>query len=121
MSTAISESASLCVGPIVVATKMVFATMLECTPTRTGLAVKWQTTPTYKLSAIVNFSEQAVGTIVLGISERSAWGALHRMIDEITDEVWDAVGELVAMIGGQTKSKLKDLALTTSIPKITRG
>lgn len=128
MSTAVSENAGLtveCVGPIVAATALVFATMLGCTPTRTGLAVKWQTTPTYELSAIVNLSGQAAGTIVLGISERAAWGALHRMIDEITleitDEVRDAVGELAAMIGGQTKLKLKDLALTISIPRITRG
>ncbi|VAX35831.1 Chemotaxis protein CheX [hydrothermal vent metagenome] len=127
MSTA-SPTSSLTaeyINPIIKATVDVFEMMLECTPRRTGLSLKSNTSPSYELSAVIGVSGKAAGTIVLSLSLETALGVLEGMLGiqetEITSEVCDAAGELTNMIAGSAKAQLEQHELSISIPNIISG
>jgi len=128
MTATIEKSSALtatCINPVLTATRQVFETMLNCTPTRRGLALKESGVPGFELSAVVGITGKASGTIVLSLSLETALETLNRMVgiqaSEITAEVCDAVGELTNMIAGAAKAQLEELALSISIPNIVSG
>jgi len=120
-----SASAAEYINPVVTATRTVFETMLDCTPSRTGLTLKGPASPRHELSAVIGVSGKVAGTIVLSLSRGAALEVLNRLVgirvEEVTTEVCDAVGELTNMIAGSAKSKLEDLKLSISIPNIVSG
>ena len=113
------------INPVLVATRSVFETMLNCTPKRTGLLLKEHMRPHHEVSGVIGISGKAAGTIVLSLSREVALEVLNRMVGvratEIDTEVCDAVGELTNMIAGSTKAQLERLELSISIPNIVSG
>ncbi|MEX1231484.1 MAG: chemotaxis protein CheX [Planctomycetaceae bacterium] len=113
------------VNPILVSTRTVFQTMLECTPRRSGLFIKESMIPRYEISAMIGITGKAAGTIVLSLSRRAALEILNRLVgvkaDEIDRDVCDAVGEVTNMIAGQAKSQMEHLEASLSIPSIVSG
>lgn len=129
MTTAAPSSASALtadyVNPIIEAVRTVFETMLDCTPHRTGLALKETNTPKHELSAVIGITGKAAGTIVLSLARETSLEVLHRMVGiettEIDADVCDAVGELTNMIAGAAKAKMERFELSISIPNIVSG
>lgn len=128
MSSASATSGSMTaeyINPVISATKSVFETMLDCTPTRTGLMLKETMSPRHELSAVIGVTGKVAGTIVVSMSHSAALGVLERMLGikapEINTEVCDAVGELTNMIAGSAKSQLERLELSISIPNLISG
>ncbi|MGE3313461.1 MAG: chemotaxis protein CheX [Planctomycetaceae bacterium] len=128
MSTAVAQSSAMTaeyINPVISATRTVFETMLNCTPTRTGLALKDDRSPLYELSAVIGISGKAAGTIVVSLSHRAALQVLSRMVGieatSINTEVCDAVGELTNMIAGSAKAQMERLQLSISIPNVVSG
>lgn len=128
MSTAVAQSSAVTaeyINPVISATRTVFETMLGCTPTRTGLAIKEDGVPLHELSAVIGISGKTAGTIVVSLSEKAALQVLTRMVGieatSINTEVCDAVGELTNMIAGSAKAQMERLQLSISIPNIVSG
>lgn len=128
MSTAVAQSSAVTaeyINPVISATRTVFETMLSCTPTRTGLAIKEDGAPLHELSAVIGISGKTAGTIVVSLSEKAALQVLTRMVGieatSINTEVCDAVGELTNMIAGSAKAQMERLQLSISIPNIVSG
>jgi chemotaxis protein CheX len=129
MSTAVAPQSSALtaeyINPVISATRTVFETMLGCTPTRTGLALKDDKTPSYELSAVIGISGKTAGTIVLSLSQVAAIRVLNRLVGveatSINSEVCDAVGELTNMIAGSAKAQMERLQLAISIPNVVSG
>ncbi len=123
-----APSASLTISytnPVIVATTEIFETMLDCTPTRTGLMFRETMTQRHDVNAVIHFKGKAVGAIVLSMSKRAALGVLNRLVgtkaNGINSRVCDAVGELANMIAGASKAHLDELELTISVPTIVPG
>lgn len=128
MSTAVAQSSALTaeyINPVISATRTVFETMLGCTPTRTGLALKDDRSPLYELSAVIGISGRTAGTIVVSLSQHAALQVLSRLVGveatSINTEVCDAVGELTNMIAGSAKAQMERLQLSISIPNVVSG
>ncbi len=120
-----SAQTAECINPVLSATRSVFETMLNCTPTRTGLVLKENMSPRYELSAVIGISGKIAGTIVLSLSKAAAMEVLNRMVGieatTINSDVCDAVGELTNMIAGSAKAQMERLQLSISIPNIVSG
>ena len=128
MSTATKQTSELTVrivNPLLLSTKEVFETMLDCTPVRSGLSLKIRNSPEYELSAVIGITGIVVGTIVLSVKKQTALNIYEAMIgikaEEIDQEVMDAVGEITNMIAGSAKAKLASLSLSISIPNLISG
>lgn len=113
------------INPVILATRKVFETMLECTPKRTGLSLKESTVEKLVVSAVIGISGNATGTIIVRLSRQAAFAVLDRMVgveaSEINSDVCDAIGELTNMIAGAAKARMSELNLSISIPNIISG
>lgn len=113
------------INPVIISTSSVFEMMLDDTPRRTDLSIMNTMTPGHEVSAIVNVTGKAVGTVVLSLSRAAALEVLLRLVGEkssiIGPQVCDAVGELANMISGNAKAKLEKLELSLSIPDVVFG
>ena len=113
------------INPFIQSTIEVFDMMLNCTPRRTGLHVKKTPAPPYQLSAVIEATGIATGTMVLSLSRDAACEVYHRMVglraSTIDAEVRDAVGEMTIIITGNAKAKLAQLQLTIGVPKMIAG
>lgn len=128
MNTSTTLSSNLLadyVNPVILATRDVFAMMLDCTPRRVGLKVKDHAGCRNSVSGVIGITGRTVGTIVLSLPTPVAIEVLKRMVgteaDSITHEVCDAVGELTNMIAGAAKAKLGHLELSLSLPNVVSG
>ncbi|QDT66962.1 chemotaxis protein CheX [Calycomorphotria hydatis] len=128
MTSALAEQSTATtqfINPVLMSTKSVFETMLECTPKRTGLELKDSMQPHHEVSAVIGITGRLSGTLVLSLSRETSLAVLERMTgieaDEIDNDVCDAVGELTNMIAGAAKAKLAELDLSISIPNIVSG
>ncbi|MBT6157515.1 MAG: chemotaxis protein CheX [Planctomycetaceae bacterium] len=113
------------INPFIQSTVEVFDMMLNCTPQRTGLHVKKTSAPPYQLSAVIEATGVATGTVVLSLSRDAACEVYHRMVgfraSTIDADVRDAVGEMTNIISGNAKAKLEQLQLSIGVPKMIAG
>jgi chemotaxis protein CheX len=128
MSTAINNVASATVqivNPIITATLQVFETMLGCTATRKEIASGHDKIPWNQVTAVIGLSGLATGSICLSMPRRTAFSAVHRMIDERVTEVnplvCDTVGEFANVIAGKAKDSIKDMQLELGLPNVIAG
>ncbi len=74
---------------------------------------------------MIGLSGNAVGTVVLSVSNelalKTASAMLMEEITEINDNVVDAIGELANMVAGQAKAKLAEFSLSISLPIVVKG
>jgi chemotaxis protein CheX len=112
------------VNPLIKSTLETFDMMMGCTVRRTGLAAGYVAHPTEAISAVISMTGDANGLICLHIPGATAIQAVKRLIEseesEINKVVCDGVGELVNMIAGSTKEKLR-MSLKLGLPTIIVG
>lgn len=113
------------INPFIASLGTVFRTMLQCEVKRGPINLKDSTRPGHPISGVIGLSGQAVGTVVLSMSEAVALRAASTMLmadcHEINADVLDAVGELTNMVAGRAKSQLEELHLSVSLPNIITG
>ncbi len=113
------------INPFVNSLTRTFETMLNCQIQRGSLVLKHDTGSSYPISGIIGLSGNAVGTIVLSLSEDVAKQAASVMLmtemKTIDDDVVDAVGELANMVAGAAKVELEKYELSISLPNVVTG
>ncbi len=68
MNSAAPTSASVTtefINAVIIATKDIFETMLDCSSVRTGLMLKESMREDYALSAVIGVTAKAIGTVVV--------------------------------------------------------
>ncbi len=102
-----------------------FSTMLGCELERGELQMRSELATPYPISGVIGLSGKAVGTVVINLSEEVAIKAASAMlmteINEVNDDVVDAVGELANMIAGAAKAELEQYELSVSLPNVITG
>ncbi len=102
-----------------------FSTMLGCEVERGDLQMRSEQVTPYPISGVIGLSGKAVGTVVINLSEEVAVKAASAMlmmeINEINDDVVDAVGELANMVAGAAKTELEEYELSVSLPNVITG
>ncbi len=102
-----------------------FSTMLGCELERGELQMRSEQATPYPISGVIGLSGKAVGTVVINLSEEVAIKAASAMlmmeINEVNDDVVDAVGELANMVAGAAKAELEQYELSVSLPNVITG
>jgi chemotaxis protein CheX len=102
-----------------------FQTMLGCEARRGSIGLVEQGARHYPISGVIGLSGNAVGVVVINISEEVALRAdstlLMTEFTEVTDDVVDAVGELANVVAGQAKAELEEFNLSVSLPSVIMG
>ena len=113
------------INPFISAVKHVYGTMLSCDVRRGKPVVKVDNRADHYVSGVIGLSGMAVGSVVLSMSEPAALAAASHMLmcemDDISNDVLDAVGELTNMIAGAAKSELEEYKLMISLPNVITG
>jgi chemotaxis protein CheX len=113
------------VNPVIAATTEVFDTCLGYRPTRRELGIKDKKTPYYAITAVIGISGRVTGSICLSLPQRTAFSAVHRMVDvqctEVNQLVCDTVGEFTNMIAGTARGALGEFQLELGLPSVVTG
>ncbi len=114
------------INPFISALSNTFATMLNTEVRRGHVSLKADECPMHEITGIIGLSsDKAVGTVVLSVSEAVALKAASAMllmeVNEVTDEVVDAVGELTNVVAGAGKAELEEYHLASSLPNVITG
>ena len=113
------------VNPFIEATVSVFDTMLGSHASRTGLELSETFTPVYEVTGIIGLSGKASGDVIISFEKRLAIAAtqalLGESVEELNEEVLDAVGEITNMIAGKAKSSLQEYNMTMALPTVIVG
>jgi chemotaxis protein CheX len=113
------------INPFIAALRNAFLTMLGCEVRRREVSLKNDVAPKFDVSGIIGLSGQAIGTVVLSLSEQVALKAASTMLmcetTEINADVVDAVGELTNMVAGAAKAKLEEYHLAVTLPSVITG
>lgn len=113
------------INPFVKSLVNAFDTMVSCEVRRTGLSLKDHTVPRHEISGVIGLSGNAIGTVVLSLSEQVALKAASTLLmaeyTELNDDVVDAVGELTNVVAGAAKAELEQFDLSISLPNVITG
>ncbi len=113
------------INPFITSLASVFRVMLDCDVRRGKPCLRDDSVPLHEVSGIIGLSGNAVGLVVLSLSESVALGAASVMLmseaTEINADVVDAVGELTNMVSGQAKSVLEEFSMSVSLPSVITG
>ncbi|MFZ5833546.1 MAG: chemotaxis protein CheX [Planctomycetota bacterium] len=113
------------INPFIASLDNAFRTMLGCSVERGPICLVDSRKPKYDVSGVIGLSGNAVGTVVLSLSEAVAVKAASVMLlcetSEINDDVVDAVGELTNMVAGAAKAELEEYRLMVSLPSVITG
>ncbi|MEM6654454.1 MAG: chemotaxis protein CheX [Planctomycetota bacterium] len=114
------------INPFLGAISNTFSTMLGAeVPKRGQLVLGDPKVRTYPISGIIGLSGNAIGTVVINLSNEVALRAASALLleekSEIDDDVLDAVGELANVVAGQAKSQLEEFNLSISLPNVVHG
>lgn len=113
------------VNPFIKSLKNAFQTMLGCEVKRGDLRVKQGATAAHEISGVIGLTGNSVGTVVLSLSRNVALEAASTMLmtplEEVDDDVLDAIGELTNMVAGAAKAELKEFNLAVSLPNVISG
>lgn len=112
------------VNPLIAAVNETFEMMLDCTAERKQLELRSASTQLLDLSAVIGISGQAKGAVCLSFALETALAIVERFVgveaSRATPEVLDALGEVVNIVAGSTKSKI-NMGLNMGLPNVVHG
>ena len=113
------------ITPFVRAIQRVFETMVH-TKVRVGTPMlRSQANFTHDISAVIGFSGDAAGYVVLGfptdVSCRIATAFAGETIDQNHPDFADAIGELANMVAGSAKQGIAGMNISISLPSVVAG
>ncbi|MEO2045676.1 MAG: chemotaxis protein CheX [Pirellulales bacterium] len=113
------------INPFLKAVANTFDTMVNCKVERGDISLVKQGGYSYPVSGVIGLTGKAVGTVVINLSEdvaiKAASAMLMMEIQELNDDVTDAVGELANMVAGQAKADLAEFDMSVSLPNVITG
>lgn len=113
------------INPFLKAVTNTFNTMLAADATRGELQLGDPKARHYPISGLIGLSGRAQGMVVINLSTEVALKAASTMlmeeINEINDDVIDAVGELANVVAGQAKTDLEEYELSVGLPNVIMG
>jgi chemotaxis protein CheX len=112
------------VNPFLKSTIDTFATMLGMTIKPGKVFLRSETTNS-DISGVIGLSGDVRGAVVMGYPSATAMkivsAFLGEEVNELNEDVADAIGELTNIITGFAKKDLSHLNLSISLPSIVRG
>ena len=109
-------------NPILESTLELFDTMLGCSARRRDFRLITGHIPLHPVSAFIQLSGMAVGSICLTMPRRTALAAVHRLLDErcvdVNALVIDTVGEFTNIIAGNARTRFDSLQLEMGLPEV---
>lgn len=79
----------------------------------------------FEVSGIIGIAGDSRGVVVISFDQVAAANFTSRLlgtsIDEVNDDVLDAVGEVVNIVAGNAKRGLEQFRLTISLPSVVQG
>jgi chemotaxis protein CheX len=114
------------INPVIAGLEDAFTTQLGCRIERLGLGLMENNQALHPVSGIIGISGKGVGTIVLSMSVSVAVKAASTMLmdpdlNEVNDDVMDAVGEVTNIVCGGAKAKLAQYSLSITLPNVLYG
>ncbi len=113
------------INPFVRSLNTTFRTMLSLEVARGRMWLQDGATTLHEVSGVIGLSGKAVGSVILSLSQDVAIRAASQMlmteINEVNDDVTDAVGELANMVAGAAKAELEEYEMSVSLPSIITG
>lgn len=113
------------INPFLKAVTNTFATMLAADAHRGDLTLGDPKQRMFPISGLIGLSGKAHGMVVINLSTEVALKAASAMLmeemNEVNDDVLDAVGELANVIAGQAKTDLEQYDLSVSLPNVITG
>ncbi len=113
------------INPFIASVRNAFQTMLSSDVQRGAPYLRSKAESDLCVSGVIGLSGDAVGSVVLNMSQEVALGIASVLLmdhfTELTDDVVDAVGELTNVIAGAAKSKLEEFHLEVSLPNVVTG
>jgi len=113
------------INPFIESVTELFENMLECSVEMgsAGLATQRQGPP--DIIGVIGLSGTAKGSVVLRFPLETALAVVGKMVNErfkgVDSSIIDGVGELVNIIAGNAKSRLKGHSISLSLPTVVRG
>lgn len=113
------------INPFIAAVRDVFKTMLQTEVIVGKPFLKKDARVGGDASAIIGFSGDAAGSVVLcfplvtGVKAASTFAGSE--VSASSDDFGDALGELANMVAGQAKSQLEGLSIKISLPSVIVG
>jgi chemotaxis protein CheX len=113
------------INPFITAVKTVFKTMLNEDLLISKPCLKEPDAPAADVSAVIGFSGDAVGSVILcfpmktAINTASKFAGMEMAADN--EDFADALGELANMVAGQAKAQFEGLSVTISLPSVIIG
>jgi len=112
------------VNPFVDATVDCFVTMMEITPALKDIIFKKPPIEYTDICAIIGLSGDAQGMVALSFSLDTAKKVSSMFLGEELedeDEITDAIAEVINIIAGAAKAKIRDKKMSISLPTVMRG
>lgn len=113
------------INPFVNAVTNAFDTMLGLEVRRGDLSLADPRRRKHPISGVIGLTGEAVGTVVINLSEEVAMKVASALlmddIHEMCDDVIDSVGELANIVAGQAKVHLHQYSLSVSLPSVVTG
>jgi chemotaxis protein CheX len=114
------------IEPFINAANNAFMEMLRMEPTvEKPYLMAPEAIKEWNISGVIGIAGEARGVVVLSFYDEMAIGITERLTGKVirnfTDDVVDAVGELVNIIAGNAKAGLEDYKLMISLPSIIQG
>ncbi|MFH1746428.1 MAG: chemotaxis protein CheX [Planctomycetota bacterium] len=114
------------INPFVEAVNSVFETMLGVHPTRNQVKISCQKIKTERLTSLIGISGVMHGVVALTFPPQTALDLTARMLEtnepKSSEEIVDAISELVNMVAGSAKAKFNtDPPLELGLPTVVEG
>jgi chemotaxis protein CheX len=112
--------------PFIKSTKNIFETMLQMGIEIGEPAVKADRAPSHDVSGIIGFNGDVGGSVVLSFPFATAQRIVSvftgmEVEEDATDDIADAVGELVNMIAGGAKAQFSGKKVSITCPSVVVG
>ncbi|MEM6330144.1 MAG: chemotaxis protein CheX [Planctomycetota bacterium] len=112
------------INPLLAGVGETFETMLGSRADRQQLCPRPFGAALLDVTAVIGISSEAKGSIGISFAEQTAIRLCNRLLDinaqAVGPDVLDAMGELVNIVAGSTKSKL-DIGLNIGLPQVLHG
>jgi chemotaxis protein CheX len=114
------------INPFIEAVGSVFETMLGVRPQRHALSVNPITSEGQRLTSLIGITGQIHGCVALSFPPETALQMAGRMLgtklSDVSEEVIDAISEIVNMVAGSAKAKFDaDPPLQLGLPTVVQG
>jgi chemotaxis protein CheX len=113
------------INPFIRATMETWSSMLACEAKPGKVQLKKNSNLIHDISGIIGISGGAKGAVSLSFENKTAFKAVSKFIgeeiNEMNEDIVDAIGELANIIAGAAKKELSEFNISISLPTVITG